>query len=135
MQALHWLVTHYTEKGGAGRARAFDCTTRRGIRRADATTVSDLRAALEKVSAPFLARDLEETLAADSPLRLEGDITGLGTTADMPGVEPGLIEGRLQPGFRMASVSLRPPCYRAPCCQRRPAGRAVVNRLGGTSAS
>ena len=84
----------------------------RAIRRADATTVSDLRAALERVSAPFLARDLEEALATGAPLRLEGDTTGLATTADMLGVEPGLIEGRLQPGFRMASVSLRTPVYR-----------------------
>jgi hypothetical protein len=84
----------------------------RGIRRAAATTVSDLQAALEKVSAPFLVRDLEEALAEGSPLRLEGDTTGLRTTADMPGVEPGLIEGRLQPGFRLASVSLRTPFYR-----------------------
>jgi hypothetical protein len=84
----------------------------RGIRRADARTVSELQAALERVSAPFLARDLEEALAAGGPLRLEGDTTGLGTTADMLGVEPGLIEGRLQPGFQMASVSLRTPCYR-----------------------
>jgi hypothetical protein len=84
----------------------------RGIRRADGTTVRDLQAVLEKVSAPFLVRDLEEALAADGPLRLEGDTTGLATTADMPGVEPGLIEGRLQPGFRMASVSLRTPHYR-----------------------
>lgn len=84
----------------------------RGIRRADAKTVRDVQAALEKVSAPFLARDLEEALAAGGPLRLEGDTTGLGTTAHMPGVEAGLIEGRLQPGFRMASVSLRTPFYR-----------------------
>jgi hypothetical protein len=84
----------------------------RGIRRADARTVSELQATLEKVSAPFLARDREEALATGRPLRLEGDTTGLGTTADMPGVEPGLIEGRLQPGFRMASVSLRTPFYR-----------------------
>lgn len=84
----------------------------RGIRRADARTVSELQATLEKVSAPFLARDREEALATGRPLRLEGDTTGLRTTADMPGVEPGLIEGRLQPGFRMASVSLRTPFYR-----------------------
>jgi hypothetical protein len=84
----------------------------RGIRRADATTVSDLQAALERISAPFLTRDLEEALAVGHPLRLEGDTTGLSTTADMPGVEPGLIEGRLQPGFHMASVSLRTPMYR-----------------------
>jgi hypothetical protein len=84
----------------------------RGIRRADAITVSDLQAALERISAPFLARDLEEALAAGHPLRLEGDTTGLSTTADMPGVEPGLIEGRLQPGFHMASVLLRTPMYR-----------------------
>jgi hypothetical protein len=84
----------------------------RGIRCSDATTVGDLRAALERVSAPFLARDLEEALAASGPVRLEGDTTGVGTTADMPGVEPGLIEGRLQPGFHVASVSLRTPMYR-----------------------
>jgi hypothetical protein len=84
----------------------------RGIRRADSRTVSELQAALEKVSTPFLARDLEEALASGGPLRLEGDTTGLGTTADMLGVEAGLIEGRLQPGFRMASVSLRTPFYR-----------------------
>ncbi len=84
----------------------------RALRRADATTVSDLQAALERISAPFLARDLEEALATGGPLRLEGDTTGLATTADMPGVEPGLIEGRLQPGFRMASISLRTPLYR-----------------------
>ena len=84
----------------------------RGIRRADTVTVSDLQTALEQVSAPFLARDLEEGLATGSPLRLEGDTTGLATTAHMPGVEPGLIEGRLQPGFQMASVSLRTPLYR-----------------------
>jgi hypothetical protein len=84
----------------------------RGIRRADATTVSDLQAALERVSAPFWVRDLEEALAAGGPLRLEGDTTGLSTTANMPGVEAGLIEGRLQPGFHIASVSLRTPVYR-----------------------
>lgn len=84
----------------------------RGVRRADSTTVSDLQRSLERVSAPFLARDLEETLAAGGPLRLEGDTTGLGTTAKMPGVEPGLIEGHLQPGFQMASLSLRTPIYR-----------------------
>jgi len=84
----------------------------RALRRADATTVSDLQAVLERISAPFLARDLEEALATGGPLRLEGDTTGLATTADMPGVEPGLIEGRLQPGFRMASISLRTPFYR-----------------------
>jgi hypothetical protein len=84
----------------------------RAMRRADATTVSDLKAALERISMPFLARDLEEALATGTSLRLEGDTTGLATTAKMAGVEPGLIEGRLQPGFRMASVSLRTPTYR-----------------------
>jgi hypothetical protein len=84
----------------------------RGLRRADATTVSDLRAALDRVSAPFLARDVEEALAAGGPLRLEGDTTGVATTAQLPGVEPGLIEGRLQPGFRIASLSLHTPLYR-----------------------
>jgi hypothetical protein len=84
----------------------------RGLRRADATTVSDLKAALDRVSAPFLARDVEEALAAGGPLRLEGDTTGVATTAQLPGVEPGLIEGRLQPGFRLACLSLRTPLYR-----------------------
>lgn len=84
----------------------------RGLRRADATTVSDLKAALDRVSAPFLARDVEEALAAGGPLRLEGDTTGVATTAQLPGIEPGLIEGRLQPGFHIASVSLRTPLYR-----------------------
>lgn len=84
----------------------------RGLCRADATTVSDLKAALDRVSVPFLARDVEEALAAGGPLRLEGDTTGVATTAQMPGVEPGLIEGRLQPGFRLASLSLRTPLYR-----------------------
>jgi len=84
----------------------------RGLRRADDTTVSDLQAALARVSAPFLVRDVEETLAAGGPLRLEGDTTGVATTARLPGVEPGLIEGRLQPGFQVASVSLRTPGYR-----------------------
>jgi hypothetical protein len=84
----------------------------RGVRRADSITVSDLQMALERVSALFLANDVEETLATGSALRLEGDTTGLGTTAKMPGVEPGLIEGHLQPGFQMASVSLRTPVYR-----------------------
>jgi hypothetical protein len=45
-----------------------------------------------------------------------GDTTGLSTTADMPGVEPGLIEGQLQSGFRMASVSLHTPMYRQFTC-------------------
>ena len=84
----------------------------RGLRRADATTVSDLKAALNRVSVPFLARDVEEVLATGTPLRLEGDTTGVATTAQLPGVEPGLIEGRLQPGFHIASVSLRTPHYR-----------------------
>lgn len=84
----------------------------RSLRRADATTVSDLKAALDRVSAPFLARDVEEVLATGGPLRLEGDTTGVATTAQLPGVEPGLIEGRLQPGFRLASLSLRTPLYR-----------------------
>jgi len=84
----------------------------RGLRRADTTTVNDLKAALDRVSAPFLAQDVEEALAAGGPLRLEGDTTGVATTAQLPGVEPGLIEGRLQPGFHVASVSLRTPCYR-----------------------
>jgi hypothetical protein len=84
----------------------------RGLCRADARTVSDLKAALNHVSAPFLTRDVEEALAAGGPLRLEGDTTGVGTTAHLPGVEPGLIEGRLQPGFHIASVSLRTPAYR-----------------------
>jgi len=79
---------------------------------ADATTVSDLKAALDRVSTPFLARDVEEALAAGGPLRLEGDTTGVATTTQLPGVEPGLIEGRLQPGFRLASLSLRTPLYR-----------------------
>ena len=84
----------------------------RALRRADATTVRDLEVALERISAPFLARDREEALATGGLLRLEGDTTGLATTADIPGVAPGLIEGRLQPGFRMASISLRTPFYR-----------------------
>lgn len=84
----------------------------RGLRRADATTVSDLKAALDRVSMPFLARDVEESLAAGGPLRLEGDTTGVATTAQLPGVEPGLIEGHLQLGFHIASVSLRTPYYR-----------------------
>jgi len=45
-------------------------------------------------------------------LRLEGNTTGVATTAQLPGVEPGLIEGRLQPGFRLANVSLHTPLYR-----------------------
>ena len=40
----------------------------------------------------------------------------LSTTADMPGVEPGLIEGQLQSGFRMAGVSLHTPMYRQFTC-------------------
>ncbi|MCZ7571111.1 MAG: hypothetical protein M5U01_21400 [Ardenticatenaceae bacterium] len=84
----------------------------RAMQRADATTVYDLQAELERISAPFLACDVEEALATGGPLRLEGDTTGLATTADMPGVAPGLIEGRLQPGFQMASLSLRTPHYR-----------------------
>jgi hypothetical protein len=84
----------------------------RGLRRADATTVCDLKAALDRVSMPFLARDVEEALASGGPLRVEGDTTSVATVAQLPGVEPGLIEGRLQPGFHIASASLRTPQYR-----------------------
>lgn len=101
------VVVAWDEQGFAYHTGVGDA-----MRRADATTVNDLQAALERVSAPFLVRDVEEALAMGGPLRLEGDTTGVATTADMLGVAPGLIEGRLQPGFHMASVSVHTPANR-----------------------